>query len=41
MVKIFVAKNPTVMVNMKKDKTEMEACQGIKKRTLKKGFTFS
>jgi hypothetical protein len=29
-VKIFVAKNPRVMVNMKKHKTEMETCQEIK-----------
>jgi len=29
-VKIFVAKNLRVMVNMKKHKTEMETCQELK-----------
>jgi hypothetical protein len=36
-VKIFVAKNPRVMVNMKKHKTEMEACQEVNSGNLKNG----
>jgi hypothetical protein len=45
-VKIFVAKNLRVMVNMKKHKTEMEACQEIKipkgrrsRRCLRKSYS--